>query len=241
MTGQVLSQPLHLLKYYFFCTSVREIITNTTKPLRNGGFPVEIHCLTSLTGGTEFVDDILRKAGKLIGAKVFEESGRRRGLEKERGKDSKEELFVGMYIITVDHRLCPRIYCYFLHLMWTRECCRLKISRFCFCKFQFVYYRYSLRFMLESPSTVVIHLPHATLRTRELNEFSVFLSREFRHLLLKIVHRELTQLAIAGSVWEGDWVVDRAALIISRHIPITPVTIEHMPKRDKNSIWRRPM
>ncbi|CAG8529565.1 6756_t:CDS:10 [Paraglomus occultum] len=196
MTGQVLSQPLHLLKYYFFCTSVREIITNTTKPLRNGGFPAEIHCLTSLTGGAVFVDDILKKTGELIGAKVSDESGRRRGLEKERRKDSKEELFVGTY---------------------------------------------SLRFMLESPSTVVIHLPHATLRTRELNEFSVFLSREFRHLLLKIVYRELTQLAIAGSVWEGDWVVDRAALIISRHIPITPVTIEHMPKRDKNSIWRRPI
>ena len=78
---------------------------------------MEIHCLTSLTGGAMFVDDILRKTGELIGAKVFEESGRRRGLEKERGKDSKEELFVGTYIVTVDHRLCLQIYCYSLKII----------------------------------------------------------------------------------------------------------------------------
>ena len=80
-SAQVLTQPLHLLKYHFFCNRVREIVNSITRPLRDGGVPLQIHFMSNLGSGKDLINEIWRKVG-----------------------NDGVPLFIGMMIITIDHR-----------------------------------------------------------------------------------------------------------------------------------------
>ncbi|KAF0407552.1 mediator of RNA polymerase II transcription subunit 17 [Gigaspora margarita] len=126
--AQILNQVIHLLKYYFFCKHIRDIVNASTHALSSGGVPVQIHFISNLAKGKDLIEDIWKKIGN---DKIF--------------------LFSGMMVVTIDHR-------------------------------------HSLRFTLESPTSVIVHLPHGDIRTRGHAQFQDLFSRELILLLLRIIH-----------------------------------------------------
>ncbi|KAF0489275.1 hypothetical protein F8M41_022105 [Gigaspora margarita] len=54
--------------------------------------------------------------------------------------------------------------------------------------------RYSLRFTLESPTSVIVHLPHGDIRTRGHAQFQNCFQEELILLLLRIIHEQLIYL-----------------------------------------------
>ncbi|KAG9303145.1 hypothetical protein G9A89_005103 [Geosiphon pyriformis] len=98
---------------------------------------------------------------------------------------------------------------------------------------------HSLRVTLESPCTAIIHLTHSELRTEDLHHFYMFLERELRFLLLKIIYKEIEALSILEeSGWEGNWILDRFMLVIVRASP----TVMHLvtKKTSQQKMARRP-
>ncbi|CAG8564627.1 2965_t:CDS:2, partial [Ambispora leptoticha] len=168
--AQVLTLPLHLLRYHFFCNKIREIGNRIIKPSRDGGIPVQLHFINSLINGQDILDIVLK-------TNTIDEEA------------------------TLD----------------------------------------SLRVTLESPCTAVIHLAHSDLRTQDLHQFAMFLERELRLLLLKIIHKEIKALScIKNSAWEGMWTVDRVMLVIVR--PMPPVlTSKQAAKHHGVNLRRRRM
>ncbi|CAG8502235.1 8095_t:CDS:10 [Ambispora gerdemannii] len=168
--AQVLTLPLHLLRYHFFCNKIREIGNRTIKAPRDGGVPVQLHFINSLINGQDVLD-IITKANTIDEESMLD----------------------------------------------------------------------SLRVTLESPCTAVIHLAHSDLRTQDLHQFAMFMERELRLLLLKIIHKEIKALSgIKNSAWEGNWTVDRVMLVIVR--PMPPVlTNQQIAKHHGVNLRRRRM
>ncbi|CAG8750097.1 3262_t:CDS:2, partial [Acaulospora morrowiae] len=178
--AQILSHLIHLLKYHFFCDHIREIVNASTKALRNGGIPVQIHFISNMAKGKDFVEDVWKKIG-----------------------NDKVPLFMGMIIITIDRRR-------------------------------------SLRFTLESPASVTVHLTHTDIKTRDLTKFQDLLSREINLFLLKIVHEQLNYLTGLDNVLYGNstWLLDPAMMAIYKDVP--PVLTNSEVKWPK-ALWRRPV
>nr|CAG8483096.1 994_t:CDS:10 [Entrophospora candida] len=138
-------------------------LNSITRSLRNGGVPLQVHFISNLGSGKDLINEIWKKLG-----------------------NDNVPLFIGMMIITVDHR-------------------------------------HSLRFTLESPETVIIHLPQVDIRTRDLTQFQDILSRELTLLLLKIIYQLLNYLIglndLISDNNDGKWILDIATLSIFRELP----------------------
>ncbi|RIA98831.1 subunit 17 of mediator complex-domain-containing protein [Glomus cerebriforme] len=159
--AQILTQPLHLLKYHFFCIHLREVLNSTTKPLKDGGIPVQIHFISHLSKGKELIEEVWKKIG-----------------------NDKLSLFTGSVIVIID-------------------------------------YRHSIRFTLESPGTLTLHLPHIDMKTRNLTQFQELLHREIKLLLLRIVLEKLNTLTGLKDIVTnaGKWYLDSPALMIYKDMP----------------------
>ncbi|PKC05937.1 hypothetical protein RhiirA5_360771 [Rhizophagus irregularis] len=159
--AQILTQPLHLLKYHFFCIHLREILNSTTKPLRDGGVPVQIHFISNLSKGKELIEEVWKKIG-----------------------NDKFSLFTGSVIVIID-------------------------------------YSHSIRFTLESPGTLTLHLSHMDMKTRNLTQFQELLTREIKLLLLRIVLENLNTLTGLNDIVTnaGKWYLDSPALMIYKDMP----------------------
>ncbi|CAG8469521.1 8351_t:CDS:10 [Diversispora eburnea] len=107
--------------------------------------------------------------------------------------------------------------------------------------------RHSLRFTLESPTSVTIHLSNGDIKTRDLNQFQDLLYREINLFLLKVVFEQLNYLTGLDNVFFGNstWCLDTAMMIIYRNI--SPVLSESTSDDTDNeekwskSFWKRPI
>ncbi|GBC06799.1 hypothetical protein RclHR1_07050007 [Rhizophagus clarus] len=197
--AQILTQPLHLLKYHFFCIHLREILNSTTKPLRDGGVPVQIHFISNLSKGKELIEEVWKKIG-----------------------NDKLALFTGSVIVIID-------------------------------------YRHSIRFTLESPGTLILHLSHMDMKTRNLSQFQESLTREIKLLLLRIILENLNNLTGLNDIVTnaGKWYLDSPALMIYKDMPPAvpssaftkkPFDLDDILKDEMSSLnewkpeyWRRPV
>ncbi|CAG8451947.1 5907_t:CDS:10 [Funneliformis caledonium] len=158
---QILTQPLHLLKYHFFCIHLREILNSTIRALRGGGVPVQIHFISNLSKGKDLIEEVWKKIG-----------------------NDKLSLFTGSVIVIID-------------------------------------YRHSIRFTLESPGSLTLHLPHVDIKTGDLTQFQDLFVREIKLLLLKIILEKLNTLTGLKDLVTnaGKWYLDSPALMIYKDIP----------------------
>ncbi|CAI2161653.1 17261_t:CDS:10 [Funneliformis geosporum] len=159
--GQILTQPLHLLKYHFFCIHLREILNSTIRALRGGGVPVQIHFISNQSKGKDLIEEVWKKIG-----------------------NDKLSLFTGSVIVIID-------------------------------------YRHSIRFTLESPGSLTLHLPHVDINTGDLTQFQDLLVREIKLLLLKIILEKLNTLTGLKDLVTnaGKWYLDSPALMIYKDVP----------------------
>ncbi|KAF0358818.1 mediator of RNA polymerase II transcription subunit 17 [Gigaspora margarita] len=61
--AQILNQVIHLLKYYFFCKHIRDIVNASTRALSSGGVSVQIRFIFNLAKGKDLIEDIWKKIG----------------------------------------------------------------------------------------------------------------------------------------------------------------------------------
>ncbi|KAF0489274.1 mediator of RNA polymerase II transcription subunit 17 [Gigaspora margarita] len=70
-------------------------------------------------------------------------------------------------------------------------------------KIKFSFFRVFCLFTLESPTSVIVHLPHGDIRTRGHAQFQNLVSRELILLLLRIIHEQLIYLSLNNIVSES--------------------------------------
>ncbi|KAF0524828.1 mediator of RNA polymerase II transcription subunit 17 [Gigaspora margarita] len=58
--AQILNQVIHLLKYYFFCKHIRNIVNASIRALSSGRVSVQIHFISNPAKGKDLIEDIYK-------------------------------------------------------------------------------------------------------------------------------------------------------------------------------------